>query len=268
MEQKLQTNLMKGKRGLVTGIANNMSIAWYIAKTLKEQGAELALTYQGEVLHKRIVPLAEELETDFILECDVKDQSAIDRLFSAIEQRWGKLDFIVHAIAFADKSELRGRYLDTSLENFLNSMHISCYSVLTLLKGAERLLNPNASFLTLTYLGAEKVIPNYNVMGVAKAALESSVRYLAADVGAQGIRVNAISAGPIKTLAASAIGELKGMLDMHANTAPLRRNTSQQDVANSALYLLSDLASGVSGEIHYVDCGYNIMGMSLGEPLK
>lgn len=259
----MQHNLMLGKKGLVTGIANDMSIAWYIAKTLRDNGAELALTYQGEILKKRIDPLAEKLSSSLVLECDASDPEAIKKVFIEIEKKWGKLDFIVHAIAFADKSELRGRYLDTSLGNFLNSMNISCYSSVALLKAAENILSDNASFVALTYLGAQKVIPNYNVMGVAKAGLETSIKYLAADLGPKNIRVNGISAGPIKTLAASAIGDLKEMLTMHSTTAPLRRNTTQQDVANAALYLLSDLASGVTGEIHYVDCGYNIMGMSV-----
>jgi len=253
---------MKGKRGLVTGVANDMSIAWYIAKTLKESGAEVALTYQGEILKKRIYPLAEQINSTIVLECDVSNPDDITNTFAALEEKWGKIDFIVHSIAFADKSELRGRYLDTKLENFLTSMNISCYSALALLQGAEKILSDNASFLALTYIGSQRVIPNYNVMGVAKAALETSIKYLAADLGPKNIRVNGISAGPIKTIAASAIGELKDMLLMHSNTAPLKRNTRQQDVANSALYLLSDLAAGVTGEIHYVDCGYNIMGMS------
>jgi len=258
----MEYNLMRGKRGLVTGVANDMSIAWYIAKTLKANGAEVALTYQGEILKKRIFPLAAQIDSTLVLECDVSNPDDITNTFAELESKWGKIDFIVHAIAFADKSELRGRYLDTQLNNFLTSMNISCYSAVALLKAAEKILSDNASFLALTYLGAQKVIPNYNVMGVAKAALETSIKYLASDLGPNNVRVNAISAGPIRTLAASAIGEIKDMLLMHSSTAPLRRNTMQQDVANSALYLLSDLASGVTGEVHYVDCGYNIMGMS------
>lgn len=253
---------MLGKKGIVTGIANDKSIAWAIAKTLKESGAELCLTYQGEVLHKRIMPLAQELGCETVYECDVSREESVTQLFNNIENKWEKIDFIVHAIAFANKSALNGRYLDTTREHFLESMNVSCYSLLSLLKGAENLMNPGFSSVALSYFGAEKVIPKYNVMGVAKAALECSVKYLAVDLGKEGGRLNAISAGPINTLAARAIGDFTEMLDVHAATAPLLRNTSQQDVAKAALYLLSDLSSGVTGEVHYVDCGYNIMGMS------
>jgi enoyl-[acyl-carrier protein] reductase I len=256
---------MHGKKCLITGVANNLSISWAIAKTLKDAGAEIAMTYQGEVLESRVKALAEEINCDFILPCDVSNQTSIDDMFSAIEKKWGKIDCLVHAIAFADKNELKGKYLDTSLNNFLNSMNISCYSLVSLARGCYPLMKDGGSILTLTYYGAEKVVPCYNVMGVAKAALECSVRYLANDLGVDNIRVNAISAGPIKTLAASAIGDFKLMLKNHSSTAPLRRNTTQQDIANSALYFLSDLASGVTGEIHYVDSGYNIMAMSLPE---
>lgn len=258
----ITTKLLAGKRGIITGVANKLSISWAIAQLAKEHGAEIALTYQGEVLEKRVMPLAEEIGCDLVVECDVTDESSMDRLFETVSKKWGKIDFIVHGIAFADKDELRGRYIDTSLPNFLNSMNISCYSLTALAKRVEPLMNEGGSILTLSYYGAEKVIPFYNVMGLAKAALETSVKYLAHDMGPGNIRVNAISAGPIKTLAASGIGDFKSMLRMHENTSPLKRNTTQQDVAGSAVYLLSDLASGVTGEIHYVDSGYNVMGMT------
>jgi enoyl-[acyl-carrier protein] reductase I len=257
----VSTKLLAGKKGIITGVANKLSISWAIAQLAKEHGAEIALTYQGEVLEKRVMPLAEEISCDFVEECDVTDEASMDRLFEAVSKKWGKVDFIIHGIAFADKDELRGRYIDTSLPNFLNSMNISCYSLTALAKRAEPLMSDGGSILTLSYYGAEKVIPYYNVMGLAKSALETSVKYLAHDMGPNNIRVNAISAGPIKTLAASGIGDFKSMLRIHENTAPLKRNTTQQDVAGSAIYLLSNLANGVTGEIHYVDSGYNIMGM-------
>jgi enoyl-[acyl-carrier protein] reductase I len=257
----VSTKLLAGKKGIITGVANKLSISWAIAQLAKEHGAKIALTYQGEVLEKRVMPLAEEIGCDFVEECDVTDEASMDRLFEAVSKKWGKVDFIIHGIAFADKDELRGRYIDTSLPNFLNSMNISCYSLTALAKRAEPLMNDGGSILTLSYYGAEKVIPYYNVMGLAKSALETSVKYLAQDMGPNNIRVNAISAGPIKTLAASGIGDFKSMLRIHENTAPLKRNTTQQDVAGSAIYLLSNLANGVTGEIHYVDSGYNIMGM-------
>lgn len=260
--------LLKGKRGLITGIANNMSIAWYIAQIAKAHGAELALTYQGEVLEKRIMPLAAELGCSKVLQCDVTDESSMDNLFQDLEKDWGQLDFLVHSIAFADKNELRGRYIETSLANFTNSMNISCYSLTALAKRAEPLMKNGGSIITLTYYGAEKVVPFYNVMGVAKAALECSVKYLANDMGAGNIRVNAISAGPIRTLAASGIGDFKSMLRMHENTAPLKRNTTQGDVAGSALYLLSDLSNGVTGEVHYVDGGFNVMAIGSRESVS
>lgn len=256
-------SLLKGKRGLITGIANNSSIAWYIAQIAHAHGAELAFTYQGEILEKRIMPLAAEIGCDTVIKCDVTDEASVDSLFDQLEAKWGKLDFVVHAIAFADKNELRGRYIDTSLGNFLNSMNVSCYSLTALARKAERLMTDGGSILTLSYYGAEKVVPYYNVMGVAKAALECSVRYLANDMGPNKIRVNAISAGPIRTLAASGIGDFKTMLKLHENTAPLKRNTTQADVAGAALYLLSNLSDGVTGEIHYVDSGYNVMAMSV-----
>lgn len=255
--------LLQGKKGIVTGVANNLSISWAIAQLAKEHGAEIALTYQGEILEKRVIPLSEELGCSFIQECDVTNDASMDKLFEVAKEKWGKIDFIIHAIAFADKDELRGRYIDTSLSNFLNSMNVSCYSLTALAKRAEPLMSDGGSIITLSYYGAEKVIPFYNVMGLAKSALETSVKYLANDMGPNNIRVNSISAGPIRTLAASGIGDFKSMLKAHANTAPLKRNTTQQDVAGAALYLLSDLSSGVTGENHHVDSGYNIMGMSL-----
>ncbi|MGI4776433.1 MAG: enoyl-ACP reductase FabI [Janthinobacterium lividum] len=255
--------LLKGKVGIITGVANNMSIAWSIAKMAKSHGAQLAFTYQGEVLQKRVMPLAEEVSCQFVQQCDVGSEESMDKLFEIIKEKWGRLDFLVHSIGFADKNELRGRYIDTSPNNFLNSMNISCYSLTSLARRAEKLMIDGGSMLTLTYYGAEKVMPNYNVMGVAKAALETSVKYLANDMGPNNIRVNALSAGPIKTLAASGIGDFKSMLAMHQNTSPLKRNTTYEDIAGSAIYLLSDLSSGVTGETHHVDCGYNIMGMSL-----
>jgi enoyl-[acyl-carrier protein] reductase I len=254
--------LLQGKRGLITGIANNHSIAYAIGKLAVEQGAEIALTYQGSVLEKRINPIAEELGCNNVYMCDVSNEDSIKDLFLKLEKDFGKLDFIVHAIAFSDREELSGRYIDTSLQNFFNTMNISCFSLTSMCKHAEKILNPNASILALTYLGAQKVIPNYNVMGVAKAALECSIKYLASDMGLSNVRVNAISAGPIKTLASSGIDGIRDMLKMHKNTSPLQRNTTQLDVANSSLYFLSALSSGVTGEIHYVDSGYNIMGMN------
>lgn len=255
--------LLSGKKGIITGIANNLSISWAIAQIAHKHGAEIAVTYQGEVLKKRVLPLAEEIGCEQIYECDVTDEKSMDNLFDSVKQKWQKIDFIIHAIAFADKDELRGRYIDTSLPNFLNSMNISCYSLTALAKRAEPLMTDGGSIITLTYYGAEKVIPYYNVMGLAKSALETSVKYLAHDMGGNNIRVNAISAGPIRTLAASGIGDFKSMLNVHKTTAPLKRNTTQDDVAGAALYLISDLASGVTGEIHYVDSGYNIMGMTI-----
>ncbi len=252
--------LLKGKKGLITGLANNRSISWHIAKHAKRNGAEIAIAYQNDVLKKRVEPLADEINADMLCKCDVTEEDSISSMFEEIKQKWGKLDFLVHSIAFSDREELKGRFVDTSLKNFLNSMHISCYSLCSLSRAASSLMNEGGSIITLTYYGAEKVIPNYNVMGVAKAALEASVKYIASDLGPDNIRVNAISAGPIKTLASSGIGDFNSMLDMHAKTAPLRRNVSGEDVARSALYLLSDLSSGVTGEVHYVDAGFNKMG--------
>ncbi|QMV04204.1 enoyl-ACP reductase FabI [Devosia sp. D6-9] len=252
---------MAGKRGLIMGVANNRSIAWGIAKALHSQGAEIAFSYQGEALKKRVEPLAAEIGVDFLVECDVSDEAAMDATFAEIKQRWGKLDFVVHAIGFSNKDELEGRYIDTSRDNFKLTMDISVYSFTAVARRAEELMPDGGSLLTLTYYGAEKYVPNYNVMGVAKAALEASVRYLATDLGSKNIRVNAISAGAIKTLAASGISGLRDMLHWQEANAPLRRNVTIEDVGGSALYLLSDLASGVTGEIQHVDAGFNIIGM-------
>ena len=257
----MQNNLLAGKRGLIMGLANDKSIAWGIAKQAAEAGAELAFSYQGDALLKRVAPLAAQLGSDIVLPCDVADMDSVDALFAELEKRWGKLDFIVHAIGFSDKNELRGRYVDTSRDNFLMTMDISVYSFTAVTKRATAMMNPGGSCLTLTYYGAEKVMPHYNVMGVAKAALEASVRYLAEDLGKDGIRVNAISAGPIKTLAASGIGDFRYILKWNELNSPLRRNTTIDDVGKSALYLLSDLGSGVTGEVHHVDSGYHAVGM-------
>jgi enoyl-[acyl-carrier protein] reductase I len=253
--------LMAGKRGLILGVANNRSIAWGIAKACRMQGAEIALTYQGDALKKRVVPLAEELGSDIVLPCDVTDTASIDAVFADIAAKWGRLDFLVHAIAYADKAELDGRYVDTSEKNFTQSLLISCYSFTALAKRAEPLMTNGGSLLTLTYYGAEKVMPHYNVMGVAKAALEASVRYLAADLGKGNIRVNAISAGPIKTLAASGISDFRYILKWNEYNSPLRRTVTIEDVGGAGLYLLSDLSRGVTGEVHHVDSGYHVQGM-------
>ena len=254
-------NLMAGKRGLIMGVANNRSIAWGIAKSAVAQGAEVALTYQGEALKKRVAPLAAQLGSNIVLPCDVTNGASMDALFAELGERWGKLDFLVHAIAFSDKNELDGRYLDTSEENFSKTMLISCYSLTALAKRAEPLMQDGSSILTLTYYGAEKVMPHYNVMGVAKAALEASVRYLAADMGKDGIRVNAISAGPIKTLAASGISDFRYILRWNEYNSALRRTVTIEDVGGAGVYLLSDLSRGVTGEVHHVDSGYHVQGM-------
>jgi enoyl-[acyl-carrier protein] reductase I len=253
--------LMAGKRGLIMGVANDKSIAWGIARQLAAAGAELAFTYQNEALKKRVEPLAASLGAPFVLECDVGSDASLDQVFADLHSTWGALDFVVHAVAFADKNELKGKYYDTSRENFRNSLDISCYSFTAVVQRAVSLLNDGGSLLTLSYYGAEKVMPHYNVMGVAKAALEASVRYLAADLGGRGIRVNAISAGPIKTLAASGIGDFRYILKWNQYNSPLRRNVTTEEVGNSALYLLSDLSSGVSGEVLHVDAGYHVVGM-------
>jgi enoyl-[acyl-carrier protein] reductase I len=253
--------LMAGKRGLIMGVANNRSIAWGIAKACAGQGAEVALTYQGDALKKRVAPLAADLGTKVVLPCDVTDAASMDAVFDTLAKTWGRLDFVVHAIAFSDKNELDGRYVDTTEKNFTQSMLISCYSFTALAKRAEKLMTDGGSLLTLTYYGAEKVMPHYNVMGVAKAALEASVRYLAADLGKTGIRVNAISAGPIKTLAAAGIADFRYILRWNEYNSALRRNVTIDDVGGAGIYLLSDLSRGVTGEIHHVDSGYHVQGM-------
>ncbi|WP_343211776.1 enoyl-ACP reductase FabI [Aquisediminimonas sediminicola] len=255
------SGLMAGKRGLIMGLANEKSLAWGIAQQLHAQGAELAFSYQGEALEKRVRPLADQLGSDFLVECDVSDMAALDTAFDTLAARWPTIDFIVHAIGFSDKNELRGKYVDTSLDNFLMTMNISAYSMVAVTKRAAAMMPNGGSILTLSYYGAEKVIPHYNVMGVAKAALETSVKYLAMDLGPDNIRVNAISAGPIKTLAASGIGDFRYILKWNELNSPLRRNVTIEDVGGAGLYLLSDLASGVTGEIHHVDAGYNVVGM-------
>ena len=255
--------LLAGKRGLIMGLANKMSLAWGIAKMAHEHGAELAFTYQGDALKKRVEPLAESLGSDIILPCDVSDEASMDNVFAVLEEKWGKLDFVVHAIGYSDKNELSGRYVDTSPENFATTMNISVFSFTAIAKRASAMMNEGGSLLTLTYYGAEKVMPHYNVMGVAKAALEASVQYLAKDLGKDGIRVNAISAGPIKTLAASGISDFRYILKWNEYNSPLRRNVTIDDVGGSALYLLSDLSSGVTGENLHVDSGYHVIGMKL-----
>jgi enoyl-[acyl-carrier protein] reductase I len=253
--------IMSGKRGLIMGLANDRSLAWGIAQRLREHGAELAFSYQGEAIEKRVRPLAAELGSDLLVDCDVSDMAALDRTFEELRKRWDALDFVVHAIGFSDKNELRGKYVETSLENFLLTMNISVYSFVAVAQRARAMMSPGGSLLTLSYYGAEKVIPHYNVMGVAKAALETSVKYLAADLGPDGIRVNAISAGPIKTLAASGIGDFRYIMKWNEYNSPLRRNVTIEDVGGAGLYLCSDLASGVTGEVHHVDAGYNVVGM-------
>jgi enoyl-[acyl-carrier protein] reductase I len=252
---------MAGKRGVIMGVANNRSIAWGIAKACADAGAELALTWQGDALKKRVEPLAAELNAVMAGHCDVTDPATIEAVFANLEEKWGKIDFVVHAIAFSDKDELTGKYIDTSRDNFARTMDISVYSFTAVAKAAERIMNNGGSMITLTYYGAEKVMPHYNVMGVAKAALEASVRYLAVDLGDRGIRVNAISAGPIKTLAASGIGDFRYILKWNEYNAPLKRTVTIEEVGKSALYLLSDLSTAVTGEIHHVDSGYHTVGM-------
>ena len=253
--------LMAGKRGLIMGVANDRSIAWGIAQAIAAQGGEVAFTYQGEALEKRVRPLAESLGSNMVLPCDVAEDASMDAAFGAVEQAWGGMDFLVHAIGFADKQYLRGRYLDTPRDAFLQAMDISCYSFVAVGRRAAALMKPGGSQLTLSYLGAERVTPHYNVMGVAKAALEASVRYMATDLGEAGIRVNAISAGPIKTLAASGIGDFRYILKWNQYNSPLRRNVTIEEVGGAGLYLLSDLSAGVTGEVHHVDSGYHIVGM-------
>jgi len=255
------TGLMAGKKGLIMGVANDRSLAWGIAQTAHQHGAELAFTYQGEALEKRVRPLAEGVGSDLVLPCDVTDETSIDAVFKTLEERWGKLDFLLHAIAFSDKEELKGKYVDTSFDNFQRTMNISCFSFTALARRAAPLMKDGGSLLTLTYYGAERVMPHYNVMGVAKAALEASVRYLAMDLGEDNIRVNALSAGPVKTLAASGIGDFRYILKWNQYNSPLKRNVTLDDVGGAGLYLLSDLSSGVTGETHHVDSGYHVVGM-------
>ena len=255
------TKLLEGKRGLIMGLANDKSIAWGIAQACAAQGAELAFSYQGEALKKRVGPLAAELGSTAVIECDVSDAASLDALFAQLKESWGSLDFVVHAIGFSDKNELRGRYVDTSAENFRMTMDISVYSFTAVCQRAEKMMGPGGSLLTLTYYGAEKVMPHYNVMGLAKSALEASVMYLAEDLGKDGIRVNAISAGPIKTLAASGIGDFRYIMKWNELNSPLRRNVTQEEVGKAALYLLSDLGSGTTGEVLHVDAGYHVVGM-------
>lgn len=253
--------LMAGKKGLIMGVANDRSLAWGVTKAVAGAGAKLAMTYQGDALGKRVKPLAESVGAEMVIPCDVTDRASLDALFNQIESTWNGLDFVVHAVAFSDKEQLKGRYVDTTLDNFRNTMDISCYSFTAVCQRASELMNEGGSLLTLTYYGAEKVMPHYNVMGVAKAALEASVRYIAVDLGAQAIRCNAISAGPIKTLAASGIGDFRYILKWNEYNSPLKRTVSTDEVGNSALYLLSDLGSAVTGEVHHVDCGYHVVGM-------
>jgi enoyl-[acyl-carrier protein] reductase I len=255
------SGLMRGKRGLIMGVANNRSIAWGIARACHQQGAELAFTYQGDALRKRVEPLAQEVGGIVVGHCDVTDEQTLDAVFEVVKQRWGALDFVVHAIAFSDKEQLDGRYIDTTPDNFAKTLQISCYSFTAIAQRAEAMMGSGGALLTLTYYGAEKWMPHYNVMGVAKAALEASVRYLAADLGGKNIRVNAISAGPIKTLAASGIGDFRYILKWNELNSPLRRTVTIEEVGDTAVYMLSDMGRGVTGEIHHVDCGYHIVGM-------
>jgi enoyl-[acyl-carrier protein] reductase I len=262
------SELMQGKRGLIMGVANDHSIAWGIAKTLAREGATLAFTYQGEALGKRVKPLAQSVGSTLVLPCDVEDVASLDAVFSEIGRSWGSLDFVVHAIAFSDKNELKGRYADTSRENFIRTMVISCFSFTEVARRAAALMPAAGAIVTLTFGGSSRVMPNYNVMGVAKAALEASVRYLAADFGPRGIRVNAISAGPVRTLAGAGIADARLMFNFQQRHAPLRRTVALEEIGGAALYLLSDLSAGVTGDVHYVDCGYNIVAMPHPEALK
>ena len=260
-EKNLNNGIMSGKRGIIMGVANERSIAWGIAAAAAEQGAEIAFTYQGDALEKRVRPLAESIGSDIIIPCDVSSDTAIDQTFITLKEKWDTIDFVVHAIAYSDKEELKGEYMDTSRENFNTTMDISVYSFTAIAKRAAAMMPHGGSMITLTYYGAERVMPHYNVMGVAKAALESSVRYLAADLGSDKIRVNSLSAGPIKTLAASGIGDFRYILKWNQYNSPLRRNVTLKDVGGSGVYLLSDLSAGVTGETHHVDCGYHVVGM-------
>lgn len=256
-----KSGIMAGKRGLIMGVANDHSIAWGIARALREQGAELAFTYQGDAMKKRVEPLAQEAGSSLVWDCDVENEDVIESVFKEIEKKWGELDFVVHAVAYSNKEELKGRYVDTTLDNFLHTMHISCYSFTSVMRRAAPLMKNGGSAITLSYYGAEKVMPNYNVMGVAKAALEASTRYLAADLGPQNIRVNAVSAGPMRTIAGSAIGSARATYKYNVLTAPLRRAVELEELGGTAIYLLSHLGGAVTGETHYVDCGFNVLGM-------
>ena len=255
------SDLMKGKRGLIMGVANEKSIAWGIAREMAAQGAELAFTYQGEAFGKRVQPLAASVGSNILVDADVTDDNSLDTAFSELKEKWGKLDFIVHAVAYSDKNELNGRYVDTSKDNFINSLSISCYSFTRIAKIFQPIINPGGSLVTLSFHGANKVMPNYNVMGVAKAALETSVKYLSVDLGNQDVRVNAISAGPMRTLAGAAIANARDVFNYTSENSSLKRNVNLDELGNSALYLVSDLSSAITGEIHYVDCGFNIIGM-------
>ena len=261
MSEQQQSGVMAGKKGLIMGVANDRSIAWGIARKVAEQGAELAFTFQGEALQKRVTPLAESVGSSLVLPCDVTDEASVDAVFSTLESRWGQLDFVLHAIAYSDKEELKGQYVDTTRGNFERTMDISVYSFTEVTRKATAMMNDGGAMLTLTYYGAERVMPHYNVMGVAKAALEASVRYLAVDLGGRNIRVNGLSAGPMKTLAASGIGDFRYILKWNEYNSPLKRNVTLDDVGGAGLYLLSDLSSGVTGETHHVDCGYHVVGM-------
>jgi len=262
------SDIMKGKRGLIMGVANEKSIAWGMAQELRKHGAEMAFTYQGDAFGKRVKPLAESIGAKILLDCDVSKEDDLDRVFAELKKQWGGIDFIVHAIAFSDKEELKGRYVDTSLSNFLTSMHISCYSFTSVMRRAATLMKKGGTAVTLSYYGAEKAMPNYNVMGVAKAALEASVRYLAADLGPDKIRVNAISAGPMRTLAGAVIGSARTTFKYNVMTAPLRRSVELEELGGTGLYLLSDLSGAVTGEVHYVDCGFNAVGMPMPDQIK
>lgn len=262
------SNIMKGKRGLVMGVANDKSIAWGMATELHKHGAEMAFTYQGDAFGKRVKPLAESIGANLLIDCDVSKEDDLDRVFETIQKEWGGLDFIIHAIAYSDKEELKGRYTDTSLSNFLTSMHISCYSFTSVMRRAAPMMKEGGTAVTLSYYGAEKAMPNYNVMGVAKAALEASVRYLAADLGPDGVRVNAISAGPMRTLAGAVIGSARTTFKYNVMTAPLRRSVELEELGGTALYLLSDLSGAVTGEVHYVDCGFNAVGMPMPDQIQ
>jgi enoyl-[acyl-carrier protein] reductase I len=253
--------LMKGKKGLIMGVANEKSIAWGMAKALHDSGAELAFTYQGDAFGKRVKPLAESVGSDIVIDCDVMNEDSIDAVFAELKDKWGEIDFIVHAVAYSNKDELQGRYVDTTLDNFLQTMHISCYSFTSVMRRAKDLMSAGGTAVTLTYYGSQKVMPNYNVMGVAKAALEASTRYLAADLGPEGIRVNAISAGPMRTLAGAVIGGARTTFKYNVATAPLRRSVELEEVGNTGLYLLSGMSGAVTGETHFVDCGFNAVGM-------